>query len=96
MLPGAQPQTAIPVTPQMNTYLIPSILVTLFCCLPLGVVAIVFAAIAHGQLKSGNLEEARRNANTAKILCWVSFGLGLVFIGIYMVAFMLGLASGGY
>ncbi|HDH96532.1 MAG TPA: CD225/dispanin family protein [Proteobacteria bacterium] len=87
-----QPQTAIPVAPKINTYLVPSILVTLFCCLPLGVAAIVFSAIAHGQVKSGNIEEALKNANIAKVLCWIGFGLGLAFIALYTI----GLTLGGY
>ena len=38
----------------IQTYLAQSILVTLFCCLPFGVVAIVYAAQASGKLSAGD------------------------------------------
>jgi hypothetical protein len=59
-------------------YLVQAILVTLFCCLPGGIVAIVFAAQVNGKLQAGDVAGARAASDTAKMWCWISFGVGLV------------------
>lgn len=42
------------------------ILTTIFCCLPLGVVSIVYAAQVDGLWKQGLYEEARHSAKNAR------------------------------
>ncbi|MDE2780399.1 MAG: CD225/dispanin family protein [Chloroflexota bacterium] len=64
-------------------YLVQAILVTIFCCLPAGVVAIVFAAQVNGKVAEGDLPEARRLSRNARTWCWVSFGVGLAFAIVY-------------
>jgi hypothetical protein len=59
-------------------YLVPSILVTLCCCVPGGVVAIVHAAQVNGKLASGDCRGAINASQTAKMWCWISFGVGFV------------------
>ena len=80
-------------------YLIPAILTTLCCCLPFGVVGIVFAAQVNGKLAAGDYAGAVRTSNQAKIWCWVSFGIGLLqwlaFIACVVVPFVAALASAG-
>lgn len=91
----AQPQfQAAAPAPQISNYLVQSILVTLFCCLPLGVVAIIFAAQVNGKLAAGDVEGAKSSAKTAKTLCWVSFGGGLAFMILYVILMVLGIAAG--
>lgn len=70
---------------QIPNYLVQSILVTLCCCLPLGVVAIVFAAQVNTKLAQGDLAGARDSSDKAKLFCWIAFGLGLVVMIIYGV-----------
>jgi hypothetical protein len=70
-----------------TTYLVQSILVTLFCCQPFGVVAIVFAAMTMGKNSSGDFAAAERTSGLAKMWCWIGFGVGLAFILLY-IAFM--------
>jgi hypothetical protein len=65
-------------------YLVPAILCTLFCCMPAGVVAIVFAAQVDTKAKVGDVEGAERASNLAKVWCWVSFGLGLIIVPIWV------------
>ena len=77
--PGSQGVPTIP------NYLVPAILVTVFCCLPTGIVAIVFAAQVNGKLQAGDLEGARRASSKAKTWAWVSLGLGL---GIPLLLFL--------
>jgi hypothetical protein len=58
-------------------YLAQAILCTLFCCLPAGVVAIVFAAQVNGKLTAGDYAGAEAASAQARTWCWVSFGVGL-------------------
>jgi hypothetical protein len=63
-------------------YLVPAILCTLCCCMPAGIVAIVYAAQVDTKANAGDVEGAERASNTAKLWCWVSFGLGLIGVPI--------------
>ncbi len=77
---------------QIPTYLVFSILVTIFCCLPTGIVAIVYAAQVSSKQASGDIAGAMAASSTAKTWCWVSFGLGLLGMVIY---FAIVIAAGG-
>ena len=76
---GAGYQAPIP------NYLWQSIVVTLFCCLPFGIAAIVFASKVDTLRASGNIAEATEASRKAKMWCWWSFGLGLGFIVLYLM-----------
>ena len=67
-------------TPNVTNYLVQAILVTICCCLPAGIVAIVYAAQVNGKLSSGDYEAAIRYSNSAKMWCWISFAVGLVSV----------------
>lgn len=64
--------------PAVPNYLIQSILVTLCCCLPLGIVAIIFAAQVNTKLAQGDVAGAQDASQKAKMFCWIGFGVGLV------------------
>jgi hypothetical protein len=72
--------------PPVPNYLPQAILTTLFCCLPFGVVSIVFAAQVNGKLAQGDYAGAVASSNSAKTWAWVSFGVGLAGIVLYMLA----------
>ncbi|MGH9578070.1 MAG: CD225/dispanin family protein [Terriglobales bacterium] len=72
--PGAPPTAK----PQINNYLIPAIVVTLCCCLPGGIVAIVYAAQVNSKLQAGDIAGAQAASNNAKLWCMISAGVGLV------------------
>jgi len=66
-----------------------AILATLFCCLPTGIVAIVYAAQVNTKLSHGDLAGAQEAARNAATWSWVSFGLGLLFsVGYFGLVFM--------
>lgn len=67
------------------TYLVPAILCTVFCCLPFGIVAIVYAAQVRSKLTAGDVEGALASSRNAKIWCWVSFGTSFVIGFIYLI-----------
>jgi len=89
--PGAaQPAYAPPAAPAVPNHLVWAILVTLFCCLPFGIVAIVYASQVNTKLNAGDYEGAVRSSQNAKTWCWVSFGIGLFFTFAYVVLVMIG------
>lgn len=83
--PGIAP-TPLPVTgtimPPPGTtvpnHLVFAILATVFCCIPTGIPAIVYAARVNEKLARGDYAGAQEASNNAKIWCWVSFGIGIV------------------
>ena len=59
-------------------YLVLSIVTTLCCCLPFGIVGIVYATKINSAMNSGNYEEAQRSARTAKIWIIVAAVVGVI------------------
>ena len=59
------------------SYMVQAILVTFFCCMPLGIPAIIFASRVDGLVRVGNHAEARECSKKAKLWCWIGFGLGI-------------------
>ena len=84
--------------PTIPNYLVQSILVTLCCCLPLGVVAIIFSAQVNSKLAAGDIAGAQDASKKAKMFAWIGFGLGIVFMIIWFAmsgaAFMQGIREG--
>jgi hypothetical protein len=77
-------------------YLVPSILTTLFCCLPAGIVAIVYAAQVNSRQQAGDIDGAMRASKNAKTWCFISLGVGLVLIVVgFLVGFIGALADQG-
>ena len=46
--------------------------------MPLGVVAIVYAAQVSGKLSAADDRGAQKYSANARLWCWISFGLGLI------------------
>ena len=78
----------------INNYLVPAIFSTLCCCLPFGIVSIVYAAQVNGMLASGNIDAARNAADKAKMWFWIAFGLGLAVQIIYGALMVVGALAG--
>jgi len=77
-LTASSPTTAsTPPAVSVPNYLVQAILVTICCCLPLGIPAIVFAAQVNSKLLAGDMAGAQDASNKAKMWCWIGFGLGL-------------------
>ena len=74
--------------PRIRNYLALSVLVTFFCCLPLGIAAIIYAAQVNGKLAAGDITGARQASRTALKLVVFSFLLGSIMIGLPL-AYML-------
>lgn len=80
--------------PRPKNWLVESILVTVFCCLPFGIVGIINAANVNTKFDAGDIEGAQRASAEAgkwtKIGFWVSIG----FFVIYIALMILGVAGG--
>ena len=74
-------------------YLIPAIL-SLFCCWPLAIVAIIFAAQVNGKVASGDIAGAVDASKKAKLFSFISIGIGLAVGLIYVVLMLLGVGLG--
>ena len=64
-----------------DNYLVWAILTTVFCCLPAGIVSIVYSAQVNGKFYSGDIDGAERASENAKTWAIISAGLGLVTVG---------------
>ena len=82
--------------PHVPNRLIWAILVTIFCCLPFGIVSIVYAAKVNGRVTGGEIEGARRASKKAKTWAWVAFGTGLVVYCLFgLVTILTSITNGG-
>ncbi|MET0467526.1 MAG: CD225/dispanin family protein [Aeromicrobium sp.] len=80
-------------TPPPNN-LVWAILTTLFCCLPLGVVSIVYAAQVNGKYAAGDLAGAQESSRKAKQWAIWSAVVGVVVLLIYIVFIVVVAGSG--
>ncbi|AHF91000.1 membrane protein [Opitutaceae bacterium TAV5] len=64
--------------PKPANNLVWAILVTLFCCIPFGIPAIIFATQVDSKYASGDYAGAEDAARKAKMWAWISAGVGLV------------------
>ena len=62
-----------------------AILSTLFCCLPLGVVSIVYAAQVNGKFAAGDVAGAQESANKARQFAIYSVVAGVVVVVLYII-----------
>lgn len=72
--------------PRPKTWLASSILTTIFCCLPFGIVGIVYAAQVSANYEAGRYEEAERASRIARNWTIASFLFGG---GFYLICLLL-------
>ena len=70
-----------------DNLLVWSILATLLCCLPLGIVAIIYSNKVDPLWNEGRFEEAEKAAASAKMYCFISAGFGVLsaIVGFFMI-----------
>jgi len=93
-IPLQTPGVVLPPGVAVQNYLVFAILATVFCCLPAGIPAIVYAAQVNAKLQAGDLAGAQAASNNAKLWCFISLGLGLGIVVIYGILVMVGIISG--
>ena len=77
-----------------KTWLVESILVTIFCCLPFGIAGIVDAAKVESRFSAGDIEGANRASRDAKRWTMIGFWIGLAGGFLYLMLMLIGVVSG--
>lgn len=74
-------------TPQAppKNWLVESILVTLFCCLPFGIAGIVFASQVNTKFAAGDYAGAEESSKQAAKWTKIGFFIGLAGAILYMI-----------
>src|SRR5437660_12816795 len=73
-------------------YMVPAI-ISIFCCWPLAIPAIIFAAQVNGKVASGDVAGAQDSSKKAKMFSFIAIGIGLLGIVIWLILFALGMAG---
>lgn len=76
--------------PMPSTWLIWSILVTVFCCFIPGIIAIIFSSQVSSRFYAGDIEGAKRASRNAEIWIIVSFVLGVLAATLYIPFMIIG------
>jgi len=90
--PPASPSPAPP--PQVANHLVWAILTTLFCCLPAGIVSIVYASKVNTLLVSGDIEGARKASKSAATWAIVSAAATVALLVLYFIVIAIGAVLG--
>lgn len=77
-----------------KSWLIESILVTLFCCLPFGIVGIINASNVESRFYAGDVAGAQRASQEAGKWTKIGFWIGLGVIVVYFILILAGVGLG--
>jgi len=66
--------------------MVPAILCTIFCFLPTGIAAIVYASQVNARLTAGDIAGALRSSSRAKLMCWISLGVLILILVIALAS----------
>src|SRR6267154_3650590 len=70
-------------------YMVPAI-ISIFCCWPLAIPAIIFASQVNSKLAAGDSAGAEDASKKAKMFSFIAIGLGVLLILIYVIMMILG------
>lgn len=63
---------------KIKDYLIPSILVAVFCSVAFGAAAIIFSGMTQAELYAGSSDKAEAYSAKSRMFCWIGFAVGVV------------------
>ena len=64
---------------EIKTYFPQAILLMIFCCLPFGIVSLVYSSRVNRFLARNDYIHARQASTRSKIWAWIAFGCGFIF-----------------
>jgi predicted secreted protein len=70
-------------------YMVPAI-ISIFCCWPLAIPAIIFAAQVNNKVAAGDVAGAQDSSKKAKMFSFIAIGIGVLLILIYVIMMILG------
>ncbi|MEK6337545.1 MAG: CD225/dispanin family protein [Acidobacteriota bacterium] len=74
-------------------YLVPAI-ISIFCCWPLAIPAIIFATQVNGKVAAGDIAGAQDASKKAKTFSFIAIGIGVAIWLIYGIMMILGMGMG--
>ncbi len=75
--------------PRVPSYMGWAIATLILCFWPTGIVAVVYASQVGSKLSLGDIAGAQESSRKAKTWCWVTFGIGVAWIVIAIIAAVL-------
>ncbi len=84
-----------PPMPCPDNYLVWAILLTICCCVPFGIVAIVKAASVNDKYRSGDYDGALRASQDAKKWCLIGLIAGVLFYIVYTAIYFMAFSQSG-
>lgn len=76
-------------TATVPNYLVPAI-ISIFCCWPLAIPAIIFATQVNNKVQAGDIAGAQDASKKAKMFSFIAIGIGLLGILCYVIMMILG------
>ena len=70
-------------------YMVPAI-ISIFCCWPLAIPAIIFAVQVNNKVQAGDIAGAQDSSKKAKMFSFIAIGLGVLGILCYVIMMILG------
>src|SRR5499433_1519897 len=84
--PPPPPSTPAPTVPNNLVLAI----ISIFCCWPLAIPAIIFATQVNSKVAAGDIAGAQDASKKAKMFSFIAIGLGLLGVICYIVMLVLG------
>lgn len=72
-----------------KSWLVESILVTIFCCLPFGIAGIINASKVESRFYAGDIDGANRSSAEAGKWTKISFWVGVAAVALYIIVWVL-------
>jgi hypothetical protein len=69
--------------------MVPAI-ISIFCCWPLAIAAIIFAVQVNNKVQAGDIAGAQDASKKAKMFSFIAIGIGLLGVVCYVVMMILG------
>lgn len=76
--PQPQQETA-PAEPCPPNYLVWTVLVTVMCCVPLGVISLIYSSQVKTKYNAGDIEGAKKASSKTELWLILAFVLGLIY-----------------
>lgn len=77
------------IPPRPSNYLTWAILTTIFCCVPFGIVGIVFASRVNALYDAGQYDAAEHSSRRARLWVnlgfWIGLGVALIYIAFWVI-----------
>ncbi|QEC52632.1 interferon-induced transmembrane protein [Anseongella ginsenosidimutans] len=88
-LTNQAPDNPTPPPARPKNWLVESILVTVLCCLPFGIVGIIYAAGVNSKYDAGNYPDALESSRQAGKWTKIGFFVGIAGIVLYVLFFVI-------